>query len=150
MTEDKYGEYIKKPKGTFKIGDADFIPFKGSKYWQGLAFNIGFVWISNPILIEPKQMKHDFDQFMCFYGGNPKDALDFGAIAELSLGEEGEKHIIDVPSIVYVPKGFVHCPLNFKRVDKPIVFLDISLTAEYTRRFRKGDNWTEPKGLKEG
>jgi hypothetical protein len=75
--------------------------------------------------------KHDFDQFLCFLGGNPLDVGDFGAEAELWLGEEKGKHIINTTSIVHVPKGLIHGPLIFTRVDKPIVFLDIFPAPKY-------------------
>ena len=30
-----------------------------------------------------------------------------------------------------VPKGMIQCPLNFKKVDRPIMFLNVPLTAHY-------------------
>lgn len=87
---------------------------------------------------EPAQMikdthKHDFHQLLCFMGGNLLDIRDFGAEVELYLGEEGEKHIINATTIVNIPPGLPHCPLNFKRVDKPIVFLEIMLADKYKK-----------------
>jgi len=67
-------------------------------------------------------------------GGNPLDVEDFGVEAEILLGEEGEKHEIDAPTVVHIPKGLMHGPLKFKRVDKPIVFLDIFLAPKYIRK----------------
>ena len=74
--------------------------------------------------------KHDFDQIICFIGGNPMDIKDFDAEVELYLGEEKEKYIIDSSSFVYVPRGMMHCPLNIKRVTKPIMFIDVVLAPE--------------------
>ena len=59
------------------------------------------------------------------------DIRDFGAEVELYLGDEGEKHIIDKTTVVHVPAGLSHCPLNFTKVDKPIIFMDIYPAAEY-------------------
>ena len=49
------------------------------------------------------------------------------------MGEEQELHIINKPTIVYFPKGLLHCPLNFKKIDKPILFQKFWLAPKYTR-----------------
>jgi hypothetical protein len=74
----------------------------------------------------------DFMQILCFLGTNPMDVRDFGgAVIELCLGKEEEKHIIDSPVIVPLPKGMPHGPLYFKKLPKPIIFLEIMLTRKY-------------------
>jgi hypothetical protein len=52
---------------------------------------------------------------------------------ELWLGEEQEKHIIDATSVVHIPKGLIHGPLIYRRVDKPIIFVDAFLAPIYKR-----------------
>ena len=76
---------------------------------------------------------HDFDEFLCFLGNNPKDQKDFGAEIEISMGKEGEKQVIDTATVVCIPKGVIHCPINFKRIDKPILFCSIYMSPEYVR-----------------
>ena len=51
----------------------------------------------------------------------------------MTLGEEGEKHIIKSPAVAYIPAGLPHGPLNFVKINKPVLFVDIALSAEYTR-----------------
>jgi hypothetical protein len=63
---------------------------------------------------------------LCFIGGNPLDITDFGAEIEFTLG--GEKHRINTTAVVSIPKGVEHCPIVFKKVTKPIIFLEVSLT----------------------
>ena len=48
----------------------------------------------------------------------------------LYLGEEMEKHVFTRPTIVYLPVGFPHCPLEITRVDSPIIQIEIMLVAE--------------------
>jgi len=48
-----------------------------------------------------------------------------GAEIELSLGEEQERHIISVPSLVICSAGFTHGPIATKKVDKPFGFYSI-------------------------
>jgi hypothetical protein len=74
---------------------------------------------------------HDFQEVLCFIGGNPLDITDFGAEVEIQLGAEHEKHVITKTSCVSIPPNLPHCPLNIKRVDKPIIFLEISNSPTY-------------------
>ena len=69
---------------------------------------------------------------MCFFGSNPLDLYDFDAEIEFYLG--GEKQIINVPSIVTVPAGLIHCPLIFKRIGKPVMWVEVMLTSHYDRK----------------
>lgn len=145
MDNGKYGKYIfTEPKGdkrTEKEHDVPFLEFEGIKYWKDLAFGISVMPVLSPWLIENKIMKHDFDQILCFLGTDPSNINDFQAEVELCLGEEAEKHIINKSTAVYVPKGLAHCPLNFKIIRKPVVFIDITLTSEYTSRVFEGGKW---------
>jgi hypothetical protein len=56
---------------------------------------------------------------------------DFGAEVELVMGKEGEKHVITSTTFVYIPKGLLHCPLVFKKVDRPIMFGHVMFTSSY-------------------
>ena len=79
----------------------------------------------------------EFDEFLCFLGGNLENMFDFDADIELSLGKERVIYKINKATIVYIPKGLYHCPLNFKRINdpkKPILFHDLFFAPEYGRR----------------
>ena len=56
--------------------------------------------------------------------------FDFDAEIEICIGEELEMHVITQSSIVYLPKGLRHCPLNLKRVGHPILFEKIYFTPD--------------------
>ena len=99
--------------------------------WSTMVYNC----IREPMLMLTEAHKHDdFEQYLVFVGGDPENMTELGAEIELSLGEEGEKYTINTATIVRIPKGLYHGPMNFKRVDKPIVFLDCFLAPEYTRK----------------
>lgn len=122
-------EFAEAPVGAGKF--APIVSLYGEKFGDGANFSLFWRYIKEPWFMRDDPHAHDFEQFLCFLGGNPNDVGDFGAEVELSLGEEGEKLIIDTTSIVHIPKGLIHCPLNFKRIDKPIVFMDIFLASGY-------------------
>lgn len=131
MEATKYGKYfINEP---IEIGK--FAPnMRYSSQFPNTEFTIRWHYITGPWLMEEEPHAHDFDQFTCFIGGNPTDIRDFGAEVELFLGPEGEKHVITSTTIVHIPKGLIHCPLNFKKVDRPIMFMNVPLTSNYGKK----------------
>ena len=104
--------------------------------------NFALSWwpISDPFEMVPQTHAHDFDQFLLFVGGDLNNMLDLGGEVELTLSEDGknlEKFVFTEATMVYVPAGLYHCPLNFKKVNdpnKPILFHDFFLSSEYKRR----------------
>ncbi|MFC1928256.1 hypothetical protein ACFLXK_01460 [Chloroflexota bacterium] len=138
MTEMKYEKYVRKPPIT-EGGFGPFIGFMGQIGGENDdTALIRMRWVTTPCVMEPgNPHKHDFDQYFCFYGGNVEKVEDFGAEVEIWLGEEGEKHTFNTATVVHVPKGLVHCPLNIKRVDKPIIFMTIVFTSKYAQIQKK-------------
>ncbi len=104
----------------------------GPKDILGSNLSIGFAYITEPLFMIPEAHKHDFDQYLFFISGDSKNFVDFDAEIELTL--DGMVKNINYPSYVFVPKGTMHCPLNIKRVTKPLVFIDARLTKEASVR----------------
>lgn len=132
MEETKYGKHI--ITEPFKDPSADMVVLSGNKDFGGLPFTLAYHSYSAPDFPEKVPMAHDFDQFLFFLSGNPRNLREFGAEIDLSLGEEGEKHLINKPSIVHIPKGFVHGPLNYRKVDKTFVLINLYFTPTYSKR----------------
>ena len=74
---------------------------------------------------------HKFPLILTFAGCTPGNIYDFDAEIEFYLG--GEKQIITKASTVHIPANMVHCPLIFKRVGKPLAFIEVQLTDKYER-----------------
>jgi hypothetical protein len=138
MAKTKYGKYIlKQTPGknlNVKTPATTSVVLEGLKDWAGIKHRMKWTFVSKPALLVDKPHSHDFDEMLCFLSSTPANELDFGAEVELSLGVEGEKQIIKSPSIVCVPKGLVHCPVNFKTITKPILFVRIHISPEYVRK----------------
>ncbi|MFC1920165.1 hypothetical protein ACFLYQ_00390 [Chloroflexota bacterium] len=98
-------------------------------------FSMAWRYITEPMLLDEVPHAHDFNQYLCFFGGNLENMFDFDATIELSLGKEQKKHLIEKATVVFIPKGMHHCPLNFKRIDKPVLFHPIALTPAYYSQF---------------
>ena len=131
MAETKYGKYIK----THSIQDAPFGPvfnFSGEDDFQS-DFSMFAIYVTKPNLMEAEPHSHEFDMYVIFCGGDPNNMEDLGAEIEFSFGEEQEKHVITKPTVIYIPKETVHCPLNFVRVDKPVMFLHATIASRYQK-----------------
>jgi hypothetical protein len=95
---------------------------------------ITFSCISQPFVMIEEPHSHDYDQLLLFIGDEIMNMGDFKGEAEIYLGEEGERHIIDTTTVLYIPKGLVHGPLEFTRVDKPLLFVSTFLGKDYERK----------------
>ena len=107
---------------------------RGKKDWGGIKHEMVWLCLDKPFFMIKEAHSHDFDQFLVFQGGDPMNLDEFDAEVELCLGEEQEKHIINTTTLVHIPKDMIHCPLNFKVINKPIVFMNIALAPEYVRK----------------
>ncbi len=129
MAEPKYSKYVvRSPVRIDKFGPE--IRFSGEEQY-GSDFSLMFFHISKPVLMEESPHYHDFDMYLYFLG--LKEMEDLGAEIEMGLGEEQEIYTITTPTSVYVPKGLIHCPLHFKRVDQPILFVHAVIAPKYSK-----------------
>jgi hypothetical protein len=95
--------------------------FRGKSQIPGSKFNMGFQFFIKPVYLEQQPHYHEVDEYLIFMGTFP-NVFDFDAEIEFCLGEEQEKYVITRPTIIRVPAGMSHCPLNFKRIGKPVFF----------------------------
>jgi hypothetical protein len=86
--------------------------------------------LTKPMVFD-KPHSHDFEETLCFIGGNPLDITDFDAVIEYTIN--GEKHRLTKPGCVSMPRNLPHCPISIKNVspEKPIVFLEVSTSSSY-------------------
>jgi hypothetical protein len=131
MTETKYGKYF---SNIVKKGEQVpyVISMNGHETFGGVDLTIRGTPFYKPRLMHDQNHAHPFEQFLLFLGGDLTNFNEFAGEVELSLGVEQEKHLIHSPTIVHIPAGLGHCPLDFKKVEKPVLFLNITLTPTYT------------------
>ncbi len=130
--ESKYGKYIITEDIYMKIPEEAYEGTSLVSHNGELksSVSMGYHCVTKPILFDETHT-HNNEEILCFIGGNPSDITDFGALVEIEMGSEHEKHVITQTACVSIPANLPHCPLNIKKVDKPIVFLEISLTPSY-------------------
>jgi hypothetical protein len=138
MADTKYGKYIvsnlkgnipdapwSSPVSQVGKGKGGRLLFLDDEVVKG-AFYLECAWVMPPGTGEREQRlgfsveahTHEYDEVIAFFGTNPDDFYDLGGEIELYL--EDEVHTITKTSIVFVPARMRHCPLTFKRVDRPI------------------------------
>ncbi len=104
--------------------------FRGARQIPGSHFNCSFQIFVKPFCIDRVQHVHPkTDEYLIFLGASFPNLFDFDAHIELTLGkgEDAETFIITKPTIVRFPAGVYHCPLNFKEINKPVLFLAASM-----------------------
>jgi len=134
MAETKYGKYI--IREPLEKGVAPMLHICAEDGCHGAKFpnfpvEVQLLCITEPFEFPQKAHAHDTDELFFIFGSDPKNYYDFGAEIEISFGEEGEKHIINSTSIVYIPKGLVHAPIFVKKVDKPFQWMHVLFKPKY-------------------
>ena len=110
---------------------ADFVVspqayFRGASQIPGAEFNQSYQIFVKPFFLDRVQHRHPKDEYLIFLGASFPNVFDFDADIEFTLGKKGEDeelYHITKPTIIRVPAGVYHCPLHFKRIDKPVLFL---------------------------
>lgn len=139
MAESKYGKYIiykGKPRpvqpGPPKKTGGEMVMLMDEEVLEGAFYlNCAWIWRTTDEESAVKPHTHDFDEYICFFGSNPEDWYDLNGEVEVWLGDE--KHIITKSCAIFVPKGLVHCPIIFRRVDKPIFYFTTAPNLTYEK-----------------
>ena len=135
MAKKKYSKYFTTEvvrEDTLGKG-SQIVSTRHLKDFGGGHLSIDCVFVNRPHQMISQPHQHEFPQYLSFFSANPNDNTDFDAEIEMCLGEEQEMHIITKPTSVYVPAGLPHGPVNFVKINKPLLFIDIAVTGEYTR-----------------
>jgi len=128
--------------------------FRGASALPGATATIGWQVFTDPVCWESPHV-HLYDEFLIFLGADLPDLCSsFDAEIDLWMGEEMEKHTITSTTIVFIPKGMQHAPLNFRAINKPVLFHALYLGPYLDRSNRVPDfdlrtfDWGGPANLK--
>ncbi len=97
-------------------------------------FYVDFVWIwSGDTTMSVEPHAHDFDEMIGIIGFCGKDdPRKVDGDVSIVLGDE--KHIINQSSLIYIPKGLNHCPLEFRNVNRPVLCFTIGNTPMWGKQ----------------
>jgi hypothetical protein len=128
--------------------------FRGASALPGATATIGWQVFKAPVCWETPHT-HKYDEFLIFLGAELPDLCkSFDAEIDFWMGEEMEKHTITSTTIIYIPKGIPHSPLNFRAIRKPVLFHALYLGPSLDRQetVKNFDlhsfNWGGPVNLK--
>ena len=79
-----------------------------------------------------KPHKHETDEIVAFFGGNPEDPENLHG--EIIFYINGEKHIITKSSFIFLPAGIEHGPLLIQKVNPPIFHFSCVLQKQYAAK----------------
>ena len=100
--------------------------FRGDRDMPGAGLNVGFQVFKKPVRLETEPHFHREDEYLVFLGAQLPDVFSgWDAEVHFYLGptlDTMEKVVITEPTIIHLPKGWWHSPLDFVRVDKPLIF----------------------------
>jgi hypothetical protein len=143
MSSSKFAKYIRSGLVTTPTPHPEVTsPRLGLKSGSGFGntnFSMSWWAITEPFIMVTDCHKHDFDQFIIFAGGDIRNMKDLGGLVEFGLSENGkqiETQVITEATMIFIPAGLYHGPLNFKRINdpaKPILFHDLFFSPEYKR-----------------
>jgi hypothetical protein len=132
MDNTKYGKYVI-PKKVTKHEPWPTMEWIGeTDYNTNITFMITRVMA--PCKMEEYPHSHDFDMYLHFVSYDYEHMDELFAEIEIGLGEEQEMHFFNSPTSVYIPAGLVHCPLIFKKVEKPLILFHTSIASKYVKK----------------
>jgi hypothetical protein len=124
--------------------------FRGDSVLPGAGINMGWQMFVEPYKMELESHHHDTDEYLIFLGATLPDLVgSFDAEIELFLGKEYEKHTITQATVLYIPRGLEHNPLDIKRLGKPMMFSALQL-APYFNGVYQTMGYREFKGAPGG
>jgi hypothetical protein len=88
------------------------------KDWEGFGANFSYGFLTEPGRCHPQEgaVAHPYDEVLVFAGTDLTDILALDAELSIELGPEREEHSFDIPTVVCVPRGLPHGPVQVKRV----------------------------------
>lgn len=100
---------------------------------EGFNANFSFGFVKKPGTLHPVEgmLVHPYDECLVFETVDQESILNLGAEISIELGEEREEHFFTDPTVVCIPKGLPHGPVNIRSLDGPIVHYSIGLAADY-------------------
>jgi hypothetical protein len=134
----KYAKYFTTDIKEESILPPDIIPgptfgFRGARQIQGACANFGWNVIYRPYFIDRVAHVHDGDEYLFFLGAQIPDCFtNYDFEVDFYFGKEQELYTITEPALVFIPKGMIHAPLDFREINKPLFFGMLLLTPSYS------------------
>jgi hypothetical protein len=110
--------------------------FRGTTMMPKAKVYMDFTSITKELVMEVPHTHHAVDEYIVLTGADMRDFFEFDAEVEMWLGDDPERmemFTITEPVIIRIPPKLYHCPINFKRITKPIVFSAVYLDGDWSK-----------------
>jgi hypothetical protein len=114
--------------------------FRGTTMRPGWQFNMDFTSIVKPLPMEHPHTHHAKDEYLVFHNADLNHFFDFDAEIDVWIGEDPDRlemFTLTESTIVRVPPKLYHCPINFRRIGKPIMFSAVYLDGDWSKINRR-------------
>ena len=132
---DKYGimrpEFA--PPGMLGPGNADEMVWLFGNDLEGFKLNFLFGHYSKAGKWhrDGEAHTHPEEEILIWVGFNPDNPYELGAEIEMGLGENDDRYIFSVPTVIIAPKGVPHLPEITRWADRTYGFMVFSLDDEH-------------------
>jgi hypothetical protein len=123
-----------------------------AKDMEGFAAQFSFGFVKKPSVFHPLegQVVHPYDELLVFESTDLTSMLHLGAEISVEMGEEREEHVFTDPTVVLVPRGTPHGPVNVRKLDRTIAHYTIGLAPDYAAEAVKPKAASVSTGTKYG
>jgi hypothetical protein len=123
--------------------------FRGETYMKNAKLHLGWQVICGPMPMEEPHFHHGVEEYLVFFGAQLPDVwASWDAEIDIMIGEDRDnmhKYTITQPTIVRIPPNMWHCPINFRKINKPVLWQAIYEDGTWARISRR----TREDGSKE-
>lgn len=114
--------------------------FRGTTMLDKARLYMDFTSVTKELIMEVPHTHHAVDEYLILATADLKTFFEFDAEIDIWLGEDPE-HLemftITEPTIIRVPPKLYHCPINFRRVTKPVLFSAVYLDGDWSKINRR-------------
>lgn len=115
--------------------------FRGETYMENAHLHMGWQVITAPMPMEEPHFHHGIEEYLVFFGAQLPDVFSsWDAEIDVMIGEDYDnmqKITITKPTIVRVPPNMWHCPIEFRKINKPVLWQAIYLSGTWSRVRRR-------------
>jgi hypothetical protein len=79
--------------------------------------------------VDVESHKHDHDEVLAVFGTDTQNIHDLGGEMEVFLN--GERHVVNKSCLIFIPKGLMHGPIRFTRIERPVFHFAIHTGKMY-------------------
>jgi hypothetical protein len=114
--------------------------FRGTTMMPKAKVYMDFTSITKELVMEVPHTHHCADEYLVLATADLNTFFEFDAEIDIWLGDDPERmemFTITEPTIIRVPPKLYHCPINFRRVTKPVLFSAIYLDGDWSKINRR-------------